>query len=501
MGEEYLVRLEHIEKIFFGVKVLEDVELKVKYGEVHALLGENGAGKSTLMKILTGIYRRDAGSIFVGGKEVNIRNPDDARNCGITIMHQEICLVPQLTIYENVYLGREIKNAYGMIDKAAMKKHVQQVLDDLGLELKATNTVGNLSIAQQQMVEIVKALAFNSKLIVMDEPTASLTEREVESLLEEIRKLKARGISIVYISHRMPEIFAVCDCATILRDGKFIGRVEMADVEIRDLIRMMVGREIGDVFGVEHRACGRENIVLEARHLKNRYLKDISFQLKEGEILGFSGLVGAGRSELSRAIYGIDKLDEGEILLNGKPVVIHTPDQALSQGIALVPEDRKDCGLVQSNTVAFNLTLPVVKQFIKGLRVDKKKEQEIVDEYAYKLSIKMNSPKQLCQSLSGGNQQKVVLSKCLVSNPSIIILDEPTRGIDVGTKSEIYHLIQDLAQQGISVIFISSELPEIVNLSSRIVVMHEGSLVKVFSEEETANITQETIMYYATGGQ
>ena len=489
------LEMRHISKSFSGVAVLKDVHLDVKAGEVHALMGENGAGKSTLMKILAGIYSCEKGEIFINGNKIIIHDTIAARNQGINFIHQEICLAENMSIAENLYMGMELRNG-PFIDKKRMLEITQEHLDTLGLELKADDKVSNLSIAQKQMVEIARALFFEAKLVVMDEPTSSLTNKEVESLFQQIIFLKKKNVAVIYISHRMEEIFRIADRVTVLRDGTYIGTEAIKAINMQKLISMMVGREISQ----ERMSIPKgKDIILQVRGLTNRYLNNINFELKRGEVLGFAGLVGAGRTELACAIFGIDPIKSGEIILNGKKVLHKSPRDAIHNGIVLVPEDRKKFGLITSLSVKFNLTLPILYKFIKGISINKVFENQIIENYANKLSIKMSSVNQLCSGLSGGNQQKVVISKWLAAEPSIIILDEPTRGIDIGAKQDIYNLIKNLADQGLSIILISSELPEILKLSSRIAVMHEGVLEKIFDSPE--NVTQEMIMYYAVGGQ
>lgn len=489
------LEMRHISKSFSGVAVLKDVHLDVKAGEVHALMGENGAGKSTLMKILAGIYSCEKGEIFINGNKIIIHDTIAARNQGINFIHQEICLAENMSIAENLYMGMELRNG-PFIDKKRMLEITQEHLDTLGLELKADDKVSNLSIAQKQMVEIARALFFEAKLVVMDEPTSSLTNKEVESLFQQIVFLKKKNVAVIYISHRMEEIFRIADRVTVLRDGTYIGTEAVKAINMQKLISMMVGREISQ----ERMSIPKgKDIILQVRGLTNRYLSNINFELKRGEVLGFAGLVGAGRTELACAIFGIDPIKPGEIILNGKKVLHKSPRDAIHNGIVLVPEDRKKFGLITSLSVKFNLTLPILYKFIKGISINKVFENQIIENYANKLSIKMSSVNQLCSGLSGGNQQKVVISKWLAAEPSIIILDEPTRGIDIGAKQDIYNLIKNLADQGLSIILISSELPEILKLSSRIAVMHEGVLKKIFDSPE--NVTQEMIMYYAVGGQ
>lgn len=502
MPNEYLVELKHIRKSFYGVEVLHDVNFSIKPGEVRGLLGENGAGKSTLMKVLNGIYQPNGGEIYIHGEKKVFRIPDDARKCKIAFIHQEIALSPNLTIAQNLYLGNEIRKNKYFTDDETMLVRAQEVLVSVGLFLNAKTLVERLSIAQQQLVEIAKALMMDAELIVMDEPTATLSEKEVEYLFNQIDRLKKQGIAIIYISHRLNEILKVSDSLTVLRDGHLIDTRPAEGVTHEDIIHMMVGRKIDNLY-ISEKPEGTDTI-LQVKNYSNRKIHNINFELRRGEILGFAGLVGAGRTELMQAIFGIDPVEQGEIYLEGKRLSIKNPADAIKYGIALASEDRKQNGLILIQGVDYNITLPVVRTFIKGISVNRKKEKEIVDVYAHKLSIKMSSTRQLCQYLSGGNQQKVVISKWLATHAKVLILDEPTRGIDVGAKSEIYKLMKELADSGISIIMVASELPEIVNMSSRIAVMHEGELVKIMEQEEIVQYSddeiQAKVMYYATGG-
>lgn len=497
-NNKYVLKMQGINLSFFGVQVLHDVELSVRPGEVHALLGENGAGKSSLMKILNGAYKADSGTIILDGEKVNITSPKVAKRHGISFMHQEILVVNTMTVAENIFLGEEAtKNKLSFLDKKHMLEKTQALLDELGLNLKAEQEVGGLSVAQQQMLEIARALAFEAKIIVMDEPTSSLTEKEVDVLFQQILKIKARGIAVIYISHRLKEIMAICDSYSVLRDGHYVGSNQVAGATNDEIVSMMVGRQIEQMY-IEDRLYGEET-VLEFRNVCNQYLHNVSFTLKKGEILGFAGLVGAGRTEVARALFGIDPIESGEILINGKTAHIKKPADAIRLGVGLVPEDRKKHGLILMHSVAYNLSLLVLNRFIRGIHVDHQKEAEIVDNYAHSLTIKMSSPAQRCVNLSGGNQQKVVISKWLAADPQILILDEPTRGIDVGAKSDIYHLINRLAKQGIAVIVISSEMPEIINLSSRVVTMYEGNVTGILDTREE-ELTQERLMWMISGG-
>lgn len=496
---DYLLEMKDISKAFPGVQALKGVNINLEEGEVHALLGENGAGKSTLIKILGGIYPSDTGEVYINGEKADIKNPNDAKEKGISIIHQEICLAGNMTISENIFLGREpiSNNLTKSVNFKLMNEKTQEILDRLGLNLSPQMVVEELSIAQQQMVEIAKAISFNSKIIVMDEPTASLTDAEVEKLFAAIDRLKSNGVAIIYISHRLEELFEIADNVTILRDGEYIDTVAIKDTTKDDLVRLMVGRELGDFYTTKKDFSQGE--ILEVKNLTNENIKNINFSLKKGEILGFYGLVGSGRTEVAKALFGIDNIAEGQILLENKRARISSPQDAIKQGIALVPENRKEQGLILIQSIAHNISLTVLEQFIKPFKVDFEKEREIVDYYGNRLSIKMSSLNQKVVNLSGGNQQKVVISKWLAAKPRILILDEPTRGIDVGAKSEIYQLINALAEKGIAIIMISSDLPEILNMSSRIAVMHEGRITKIMDNLNKEN-TQEEVMFYATGG-
>jgi len=496
MDNKAFLSMEGISKSFFGVHVLNDVSLSVQQGEVHALVGENGAGKSTLMKILAGLYTADEGRILLDGSPVSIRTPKEGIQNGISFIHQELSMVPDMSIMQNFYLGEELCRGK-VLDNRAMWKRTSTVLQEFGLKLHPDLTVDILSVAQQQMVEICRAISFNARVIIMDEPTASLSGGEVASLFEQIRRLKKEKVTIIFISHKLEELMDICDNVTVLRDGQLIATRPISEITQDELISLMVGRKIEQMF--EQRGNSASEVVFEARNLSNRHLHDVSFTLKKGEVLGVSGLVGAGRTELAHAIFGIDRLSRGEMYLNGRRIVHHRPGDAIKNGFALVPEDRKQNGLVLIQDVRFNLTLCVIRKIRSFFRVFKKRERELLDRYANAMSIKMSGHDQVCMSLSGGNQQKVVLSKWMATEPAIMILDEPTRGIDVGAKSEIYHIIHNLSEAGISVIMISSELPEIINLSHRVLVMHEGHPMKII-DADTPEFNQENIMHYATGG-
>ncbi len=489
---EYVLEMKHIAKSFPGVRVLDDVTLRIKPGEVHALMGENGAGKSTLMKILMGIYTMDEGEMLLDGKPYHARGPKDAMEKGVAMIHQELNPILDMQVYENIFVGREKKRGLG-VDKNQMIRETQALMDELDIDISPTAYMRDLSVAQCQLIEIVKAISLSSKVIVMDEPTSAITDKEVETLFEQIRRQKKAGVAIIYISHKMDEIFQICDTITVLRDGKFIGTDAAANMTENQLIHMMVGRDITEVFPKTEADMGQ--VILEVKNLSygNR-VKNVSFQLRRGEVLGISGLVGAGRSELVETIFGMRKKSGGEIFVDGKPVQINHPRHAIRNKIALITEDRKFTGLNLIGTVAENITIVNLGRLFRNGLINRKKEREIADIYIDKLSIRTPNAQQQIANLSGGNQQKVVIAKWLLSEPDVIILDEPTRGIDVGAKRDIYLLIGELVQQGKAVIVISSEIPEVMGLADRILVMAEG---RVTGELERSEFSQERIMTYA----
>lgn len=491
-----VLEMKNIHKHFPGVYALKDASFELKAGEVHGLLGENGAGKSTLMKILAGIYPIDEGDVYIDGQKVLIHNVRDSQNAGVSIIHQELVLIPYMSVAENIFTGREPTGKIGFIKKNEMINEAQKLLDTFGLDIDASKLVADLNIAQRQMVEIARAISFNSKILVMDEPTSSLTEKEVEFLFETIENLKSKGVGIIYISHRMSELFRITDRITVMRDGQYIGTKITKDTNIDELISMMVGRELTDYYHRTFHDLG-EN-VLEVKNLTRQGIfSNISFNLRKGEILGFSGLVGAGRSEIMKAIFGLDPIDFGEIYIDGNKVTIKSPNDAMNLGIALVPENRKDEGLILKRNVGYNMTLRVLDEFINFIKVDKTKEDNIITTFIEKLSIKTSGKSQLVSNLSGGNQQKVVIAKWLAANPKILILDEPTRGVDIGAKAEIYAIMNELVQAGVSIIMISSELPEVINMSDRIIVVCNGTIAGILNRDE---FSQEKIMHLATGG-
>ncbi len=494
---EQLLEMSKIVKKFPGVYALKGVDFSLKKGEVHALLGENGAGKSTLMKVLGGIYVLDEGSITINNKKVHINNVNEAKKNGVSIIHQEIVLVPYLTIAENIFLGREPLKKNGFIDMDTMSRQAQQFIDDFDLGLNAKTIISDLTVAQQQMIEIIKAVSFNSDIIVMDEPTSSLTDKEVNFLFKTIQQLKKQKAGIVYISHRMNELFEITDRITVMRDGEYIGTVNTNETNNNELISMMVGRDLDKLYERTYMEKTGEK-VLEVKNLSRKgVIDDVNFTLEKGEILGFSGLVGAGRSEVMKCIFGIDAFDSGEIYVGNEKVTIKVPNDAIAKGIAYVPENRKEEGLFLIKPVDYNISIKILNEFIKLFKVDKSYEDAQSEKYIRELAIKTPNKEQIVSNLSGGNQQKVLFSRWLATKPNILILDEPTRGVDVGAKSEIYSIMNELVKEGVSIIMISSELPEIINMSDRVAVMYKGSIQKVLEKED---MNQEKIMYYATGG-
>jgi len=492
------LEMRNISKQYPGVRALDDVSLSVEVGEIHALLGENGAGKSTMMKILAGAQSKDGGEILLNGVPVHIDSPQKAMSLGISIIYQEFNLVPYLSAGENIYLGREPRAAIpGFVDFKKLYADAQVVLDKLGVKIDARAPVNTLSVAGQQMVEIAKATSKKSKIIVMDEPSATLTDHELRALFRLMLQLKSEGVSIVYISHRLEEIVEVCDRATIMRDGHHVATRDVKDLSREEIIKLMVGRELKDA--IPKVAAEQGEIALEVKHLTRKgVLHDISFTVRKGEVLGIAGLVGAGRTETARVIFGADPMDSGSIEIFGQPVRIKSPQDAIKHGIGLVTEDRKQQGLVLGMVVRENTTLANL-DFLSSLGFIKRgEERSIAEKYKTDLAIKTPTIEQTVHNLSGGNQQKVVLAKWLFTGSKILIFDEPTRGIDVGAKAEIYKLMNELAKNGVAIIMISSELPEVLGMSDRIIVMHEGRLT---GELSRADATQEKIMHLATGGE
>lgn len=487
-----MLEMKNIHKQFPGVYALKDINFQLKRGEVHALLGENGAGKSTLMKVLGGIYSADQGEIVIEGQTMQINNVLDAQRNGIAIIHQELVLVSHMTVAENIFLGREPKKA-GFVDKERMNQETQRLLDVYDMEFEADTPVKKLSIAQQQMVEIVKAISFHSKILVMDEPTSSISDREVSFLFETMRTLTKKGVGIIYISHKMSELEEICDRVTVMRDGTYVGTKEVQKTNKDHLIAMMVGRELDQYYTRDYHRS--QEVILKCENISDgRTVEGVSFELCKGEILGFAGLVGAGRSEVMKCIFGLTKNYTGNICLRGKKTNIQSPVQAMKLGIALVPEDRKLEGIYGVQSVRYNSTIEILSQFIRWIHVDSKKEAEITQRYMDMMSTKTPSKEQRIENLSGGNQQKVMIGRWLATKPDILILDEPTRGVDVGAKAEIYSIMNELVKTGMSVIMVSSEMPEIINMSDRIYVMANGRVKGCLDHVE---VTQEKIMRLA----
>ncbi|PLS03736.1 sugar ABC transporter ATP-binding protein [Neobacillus cucumis] len=493
-----LLEMQGISKAFPGVQALSGVQFDLNEGEVHALLGENGAGKSTLMKILTGIYQKDAGTIKYQGKEIEIPNTKAAQGLGISIIHQELNLAPHLTVAQNIFIGREPKNFLNLfLDEKELNNRAKKLFARLNVNLDPRELVGNLSVAKQQMVEISKALSFDSKVLIMDEPTAALTDTEIDALFVMIRKLRQDGVGIVYISHRMEELKKITDRVSIMRDGTYVGTINTKDATIDQIISMMVGRKIDNNQKPIISQQSREK-VLEVKGLnRGKAIKDVSFELYKGEIVGFAGLMGAGRTEVARALFGADPIDSGEIHIKGQKVNINSPTDAVQNGIGYLSEDRKQFGLLVGMDVKTNVAIATMKDYLKPLGfMNSSKIHQQSEEMIKKLRIKTPSGNQLVKNLSGGNQQKVVIGKWLTRDSDILIFDEPTRGIDIGAKDEIYRLLNELAEQGKSIIMISSELPEVLRLSHRIVVMCEGRITGELKNDEKAS--QESIMALAT---
>lgn len=501
MSSEYILQMKNCRKEFPGVVALNDVSLYLKRGEVHALIGENGAGKSTIMKILAGIHTLDGGEIILNDEVFVAKNPIDALKKGISMIHQELDLIPDMTVQENIFAGQEETGKFGIVKKKKLIMRTQELLDDLKLDIRPTQYVRELSVAQMQMVAIVKATAFDADIIIMDEPTSAITEREVDKLFDVIRHLKKQNKAIVYISHKMDEIFQICDVTTVMRDGELIGTKSIKDTNNDDLVQMMVGRDLSNMYIKNERkekSFDTNEILLEVKGLTRvGEFEDINFYVKRGEILGVSGLMGAGRTEVMETIFGLRKPDAGEIKILGEKVKINKAKKAINHGMAFVTEDRKTYGLNLVGSVKTNITLTYMNSILRNkLILNFAKENNVVDEKIKELNIKTSSRETIVGTLSGGNQQKVIIAKWLLGNPDILIMDEPTRGIDVGAKSEIYKIIDNLAHQGKSVIIISSELPELCGMCDRAIVMHEGRITGEFDRKD---FSQENIMSCAIG--
>ncbi len=491
-----IVELVGINKTFPGVHALSDARLELEKGEVHGLIGENGAGKSTLMNILAGLITPDRGEIIVNGVKRVFHDPHEALMAGISMIHQEVCLVPEMTVAENIWIGREEKfTRYGIIDKKEMIRKTRELMDQFGISLDGDQVVSALSIAEMQLVEIARALSYDADILIMDEPTSALTNREIEILYSIIRRLKEKQVSFIFISHKIEELLQTCDRITVMRDSKYICTLKTTETNANALISLMVGRELKNYYQKQAAKIGE--VVLELRNFsRSGEFTNINFQLHRGEILGISGLVGAGRSEVVRALFGIDRSTSGEILIEGHPVSITSPEDAINNGIAMVTEDRALSGLVLDMSMMHNTTLVILRQLCRLGFIQKNREESTSREIIKRLQIKISGMQQTARQLSGGNQQKVVLSKWLLSNPKVLILDEPTRGIDVGSKSEIYKLMSELTGQGMAILMISSELPEILGMSDRIIVMRDRKITYECLQNEA---TQERIMEYAFG--
>lgn len=488
--QQAILELNNISKKFPGVQALNDVHFDVYPAEVHALVGENGAGKSTLIKIISGVHRPDTGEMRLAGEAVHFNSPHDAQQKGIATIYQELSLYPELSVAENIFMGHAPRNRFGMVDWPKMRREARDFLASLEIfDLDVTRKVGTLTVGNRQRVEIAKALSLNARILIMDEPTSPLTESDVEQLFRIVRLLRARGVSIIYISHRLQEVFDLADRVTVLRDGQYINTKKVSDTSEDDLINMMVGRTIDNLFPKLPAELGRP--VLEVRSLRRRpLLHDVSLRLCAGEIVGLAGLIGSGRSELAQAIFGIYPADSGEILLDDRPVRIKHPGRAMQLGIAYVPEDRGTQGLVKQMKIRENISLAVLRTLVRGPFVDRRNEKTLAQSTIQQLNIRAYSIEQIVNKLSGGNQQKVVVGKWLASRPRVLIMDEPTRGIDVGAKAEIHRLMSELAQQGLAILMISSELPEILGMSDRVLVMRDGTIVAEYSRDEA---TQENI--------
>jgi len=491
---ESILRTTNISKSFAGVHALRGVQLELRPGEVHALLGENGAGKSTLVKVITGVHQPDIGEIYLNDQRIHLADPREATQLGISAIYQELSMFPDLSIAENIFVGRRPIRKGGLIDWRKMYRESEELLSSLGVHLNLKTKARNLSIAQQQMVEIARALSVNARILIMDEPTSALTLNEVAELFQIVRRLREKGTAIVFISHRLEELFEIADRVTVLRDGAYVDTRSMDGVTQDDLIRMMVGRTVTDLFPKQDVEAGE--VVLRVKNLTRRgAFEDVSFELHKGEILGMAGLIGAGRTEVSQTLFGVTPAHAGTIEIEGQPLRITSPRQAMDYGLALVPEDRQHHGLVPPMDITDNVTLPNLTSFTRAGWLNKKEAQAAAFQAATQLQVKATTVWQKVRELSGGNQQKIVLAKWLSTHPRILILDEPTRGIDVGTKAEVHRLMSALAAEGIAILMISSELPEVLGMSDRILVMHEGKVTGLFDRSEA---TQEKIMLAAT---
>ncbi len=496
MGEQKIIlELKNIIKEFPGVRALDKVDLEIREGEIHALCGENGAGKSTLMKIISGAYTYTNGEMYVGGKKVHFTSTKEAQEHGISMIYQEFNLVPYLSVAENIFIGRMPLTKMGFIDWKELNKATEKILKRLGLDVDPKTRVDELSVAQAQMVEIAKCLSTDSKIIIMDEPTAALTDEEIHTLFEIIESLVKDGISIIYISHRMDEIFSIADRITVFRDGKYISTMYTKDTNHDELVSLMVGKDITDLY--PDRNYEPKEVIFEAKNINGPNVKNVSFSLHKGEILGIAGLMGAGNIELSKILFGAIQGESGKVFLDGKEISIIKPIDAIKSGIGLVPDDRKNEGLVLVRSVKENISMASLPELEERGFINQRKENKKVEKKVKELNVKLSSKEQQVGNLSGGNQQKVVFAKVLEAEPTICMLNEPTRGVDVGAKAEIYQIMNELTKQGKSIVLISSDLPELIGMSDRILVMKEGEIVKTIMRQEA---TQEKVLAYAAGG-
>ncbi|MCA9903527.1 MAG: sugar ABC transporter ATP-binding protein [Anaerolineae bacterium] len=505
-----LIQLKNISKHFPGVQALDNVSVEIAPGEIHGLLGENGAGKSTLIKILSGAHRPDGGVIELDGQPIHIEHPHKAQELGIVTIYQEFNLVPHLTIAENVFIGREPRRGI-FLSWSQLAEQTKALTDRLGIPLDPMKLVRDLSVAEQQMVEIARALSMKSRLIIMDEPTSALSEKEVLQLFDIMRDLRSQGLSMIFITHRLEEVMEICDRITVLRDGQNAGQANIDDINVEGIIRMMVGRSVDDLYRGEHTRPAGVEVVLQVHDLRRKVnrsdphatiLHEVSFEVRRGEILGIAGLVGAGRTEIARVIFGADPIESGEVFIEGKQVHIRSPQDAIQHGIGLVPEDRKQQALFLALAVRENMSIATLRNLLTpGGFVRAREENKLVDEYQRMLNIRMSSPEQHVSNLSGGNQQKVVIARWMALQPKLLIVDEPTRGIDVGAKAEVHALLHEMAAKGIAIIMISSELPEILGMSDRILTVREGRVTGIVSREEADEETLMKLMTLATASQ
>ncbi|MGO2299764.1 sugar ABC transporter ATP-binding protein [Paucilactobacillus nenjiangensis] len=491
------IEMKNISKAFGQNKVLRDVNFSIHSGEVHALMGENGAGKSTMMNILTGLLSADGGEILVDGQKTLFKNALDAEQHGIAFIHQEMNNFADMSVVENMFLNRELKKGFGMLDMKTMREQAKDALDKLGVDISVDTPVGSLSVGRQQTIEIAKSLMNKTQVLIMDEPTAALSENEIAKLFTIIGSLREQGVAIIYISHRMEEIFEISDRLTVMRDGLTINTYETSETDVKQIVHDMVGRDMGDFYPDRQPKFGNELLQVKGLTSGDTF-KDVNFSVRSGEILAFSGLMGAGRTEIMRAIFGVDKLDSGDIFVNGEKVEIKTPEQAIKHNIGFLTENRKDEGLILDGSLSENIDLPSIDGFTKNGLIDEKADKDFVDMLMKRLGVKAQSSQDLASSLSGGNQQKVVLAKWVGSGAQILILDEPTRGVDVGAKREIYDLMNELTDRGTAIIMVSSDLDEVLGFSDNIVVVYEG---KIQGEIATKDATQDKVMTLATGGE